>query len=78
MRHTLLKGVREGGREGGVGLGEGHGPALAKKVLEAEFSETSFPHFNTHFTQISPRNLYRQKFKIIRCFNNYIEVSQQV
>ena len=54
QRHTLLKGVREGG---GFGLGEGHGPALARKVLGDEFSETSFPHFNTHFTQISPRNL---------------------
>ena len=52
--HTLLKGVREGG---GFGWCEGSGPALARKVLGDEFSETSFPHFNTHFTQISPRNL---------------------
>ena len=48
------KGSKGGGRGG---WGEGHGPALASKVLGAEFSETSFPYFNTHFTQISPRNL---------------------
>ena len=46
MRHTLLKGVREGGR-GGVGLGEGHGPALARNVLEAE----SLKH---HFLILTP------------------------